>query len=160
MAPSERIAAVHAGGQRKRGPSRVLATTAVVRALGFLPPPLHRLCARAMYQSKFFSAIVTNMPGPSRELSFIGMPLKDVYPVVPLADGVPIAAGTLGWNGRLCLSVTADPNLLPEARDIDVRLLAALDRLATGVGVTLEPFDGRSAAGAFSGSAAWPRSSA
>lgn len=135
MTPAERLAAVHACAQRKRRASRVLATTAVVRAIGLLPPALHRRAARAMYRSRFFTAIVTNMPGPRRELSFAGLPLKDVYPVVPLADGVPLAAGTLGWNGSLCLSVTADPTLLPEARDIDVRLRQALERLAADSGV-------------------------
>lgn len=129
MRPAQRLRQVHDGVRRRRRPARLLATTAVIKAIGALPPRLHRRAARAMYQSRFFGAIITNMPGPTFDMSFSDLPLKDVYPVIPLADGVPIAAGTLGWNGRLCLSVTAEPELLPEADDIDARLARALDEL-------------------------------
>ena len=150
MVPAARLAAVHAGAERRRRTGRVLATAAVIKAVGVLPPPLHRLAARAMYQSRFITAIFTNMPGPTEQMSFVGLPLKDVYPVIPLAEGVPLAAGTLGWNGRLCLSVTAEPELLPEGRDLDVRLRRALERLSDDLGCPLDETE----------PAAWPQSSA
>jgi diacylglycerol O-acyltransferase len=62
--------------------------------------------------------------------------------VIPLADGVPLAAGTLGWNGELCLSVTAEPDLLPEADDIEVRLARALDKLAADLDAESAASDG------------------
>ncbi len=138
MPPAQRLRQVHECVRRRRRPARLLATTAVIKAIGALPPRLHRRAARAMYQSRFFGAIITNMPGPNFDMSFGDLPLKDVYPVIPLADGVPIAAGTLGWNGQLCLSVTAEPEVLPEADDIEAKLARALDDLEAEltVGVT------------------------
>jgi hypothetical protein len=150
MASADRLAAVHAGAERRRRTGRVLATAAVIRAVGALPPTLHRVLARVMYQSRFFTAIFTNMPGPAEQMSFVGLPLKDVYPVIPLAEGVPLAAGTLGWNGRLCLSVTAEPELLPEGRDLDVRLRRAFERLSDDLGCPLDETE----------RVAWPQSSA
>jgi diacylglycerol O-acyltransferase len=165
-APARRLARVHASTVQRYRVGRVAATAAVIRAIGALPAGLHRRAARAMYRAKFFNAIVTNIPGPSQPRWFAGFPLKDVYPVVPLADGVPLAVGALSWNGRLCVSVTADPTLVPEARDIDVALRGAFDRLAGDLGVA--PFAAwRSATrreadepATATGRHAWPSSSA
>jgi hypothetical protein len=100
-----------------------------MRVVGLLPPPLHRRVARAMYQRRYFTAIVSNMPGPTAELSMAGAPIKDVYPILPLAEGVPLGVGTLGWAGQFCLSVITDAQRLPEADALVTGILQAIERM-------------------------------
>ncbi|OLT24050.1 hypothetical protein BJF79_45525 [Actinomadura sp. CNU-125] len=111
-----------------------MASTAVLRLLGALPPPLHARAARAVYRARFFGAIVSNMPGPDVPMSLAGVPLGDVHPILPLAVGVPLAVGALSWNGSLHVAVTAEPGLLPEADGFADALVRAFDELATGTG--------------------------
>lgn len=131
--PQQRLAAVHRSAERMRRSARAMGSLAVMHGLGLLPGAAHRWCCRAIYNAKFFGAIATNMPGPSVRLSFAGAPMKDVYPIVPLADRVPLSVGALGWNGTYCLSVVYDSGLLPELAAGAPRFDAAFQRLRDDV---------------------------
>ncbi|WP_176611840.1 phosphatase PAP2 family protein [Actinomadura sp. WMMB 499] len=130
----DRLAVVHRSAERRRASGRAVASTAVLRLLGALPPPLHARAARAVYRDRFFGAIVSNMPGPDVPMSLAGAPLGDVHPILPLADGVPLAVGALSWNGSLHVAVTAEPRLLPEADGFAAGLARAFDELSAGSG--------------------------
>jgi diacylglycerol O-acyltransferase / wax synthase len=129
----DRLLAVHRSAEHRRRSGRGLASTAVLRGMGLFPVPMQAWAARGTYRARFFGAIVSNMPGPSVEMSFAGVPLREVYPLLPLADGVPLGVGALSWSGRLYLSITAEPHLMPEARDFDIRLRQAFERLESDV---------------------------
>lgn len=129
----DRLATVHRSAERRRRSGREIASTGVIRATGVLPPPVQAAAARWAYRARFFGAIVSNMPGPTVQLSFAGAPLREVYPLLPLADGVPLAVGALSWSGRLYLSVTAEPHLMPESNDFGIRLRQAFERLESDV---------------------------
>ena len=94
---------------------RPAAARSVLRLLGVLPVPLHRLVARAVYGHGTFGAIVSCMPGPRARLSLAGPAVQAVYPLVPPAPGTAVAVGTLTWNGRLCVGIEVDPALAPAA---------------------------------------------
>ncbi|GAA1863039.1 bifunctional phosphatase PAP2/O-acyltransferase family protein [Actinomadura bangladeshensis] len=133
MPVRDRLAAVHAAAERRRRSGRALASTAAMRLMGALPPPLHARAARRTYRAGFFGGIVSNMPGPPLPMSLAGARLGDVHPILPLADGVPFAVGALSWNGALHISVTAEPNVLPEGAAFPDALLRAFGRLAAAV---------------------------
>ncbi|SPT57654.1 bifunctional phosphatase PAP2/O-acyltransferase family protein [Actinomadura madurae] len=134
MPVRDRLAAVHEAAERRRRSGRAVASTAAMRLMGALPPPLHARAARGTYRGRFFGGIVSNMPGPPLPMSLAGAPLGDVHPILPLADGVPFAVGALSWNGALHVSVTAEPRVLPEAARFPEALLRAFERLAAEVG--------------------------
>jgi hypothetical protein len=69
------------------------------------------------------------MSGPSEQLSFAGVPLTDVVPIIPLAPGAPVVVGVLGWNGRLGVGVSTDPDVLAADR-FGAGLAEAVDDLA------------------------------
>jgi diacylglycerol O-acyltransferase len=129
----DRLVAVHRAAERRRRSGREIASTGVIRAMGLLPPPVQARAARWTYRARFFGSIVSNMPGPSVRLSFAGAPLREVYPLLPLAAGVPLAVGALSWSGRLYVSLTAEPHLVPEAHDLGIRLGHAFERLESDV---------------------------
>jgi len=141
MPPLDRLRAVHTAAERRRRSARPLGAAAVVRLLGLLPPPLHRLAARGVYRGRHFSAIVSNMPGPSVGLSLAGAPIQDVYPILPLAERVPLAVGSLGWAGQFCVSITADTARLPTAGTLAQRIVEAIEKMQAEAGLTgsLEP---------------------
>ena len=114
VAHRARLVAAWAG--RRRGAGRLLASAAVLRVLGALPAGAHRRTVRAAYQARFFTAIVSNMRGVAEPLRLLDLPLLDVYPILPLAEGVPVSVGALGWNGQYCMAATVDPGRIdPEA---------------------------------------------
>jgi hypothetical protein len=135
MPPLDRLAAVHTAAEPRRRSARPLGAAAVIRLLGVLPPPLHRLAARGVYRGRHFTAIVSNMPGPSVRLSLAGAPIRDAYPILPLAERVPLAVGSLGWAGRFCVAVTADAERLPAAGTLAQRIVEAIEKMQAEAGL-------------------------
>ncbi|HEU4544228.1 MAG TPA: phosphatase PAP2 family protein [Jiangellaceae bacterium] len=128
---ADRLAEVARRRRRLLTSSRVAASRSVVRGAGLLPVPLHAWFAKTVYGSRHFLAIVTNIPGPEGRFSLAGSPLQEVYPIVPLAPGTPLAVGALSWNGSLCISITADSALVADVQDMCDAIVTVLDELAT-----------------------------
>jgi diacylglycerol O-acyltransferase len=111
----ERLADIAAHSNRLRTGTRALATRFVMQTVGdLLPPPAHAWFARTVYGGRFFHAVVSNMPAPDVQLFLAGAPMREVYPMLPLAPGAPLTAGALGWNGVLCLGIELDPALIAD----------------------------------------------
>jgi diacylglycerol O-acyltransferase / wax synthase len=96
-----------------RTPTRALASRWVMaHALRIFPEPFVGWFARTVYGGRFFHGIVSNMPGPTQQLSMAGVNLDEVYPVLPLAPRAPFVLGGLSWNGVLGLGLATDPALM------------------------------------------------
>jgi hypothetical protein len=145
MAPLDRLQVVHTAAERRRRSARPLGAAAVIRLLGLLPPPLHKLAARGVYRGRHFTAIVSNMPGPTVRLSLAGAPIQDTYPLLPLAERVPLAVGSLGWAGQFCVSVIADIERLPAAGTLAQRIVEAIEKMQAEAGLTGNLDPGRAA---------------
>jgi hypothetical protein len=137
LAEPARLAAITGRTSRLRTPTRALASRFVMnRVIAVLPAALRAWFARTVYGRRFFSSIVSNMPGPEAQLSLVGAPLIRAFPLLPLAPGIPLAIGTLGWNGEFCVSIAADPALVPDADAFGDAMRAAVERLrSSGAGV-------------------------
>ncbi|KPM55016.1 hypothetical protein ACG83_16850 [Frankia sp. R43] len=109
MPPDRRAEQITRRARGRRASGRLPASAAALRLMGALPAPLHRAAARSVYRARFFTAIVSNMRGAPRPLELLGCPLRDVFPIVPLAAQVPLSVGALGWNDRYCVAATVDP---------------------------------------------------
>ena len=70
-----------------------------------------------------------------------GAPVVHAFPLLPLAPGVPLAVGSLGWNGTFCVGISADPALVPEAEAFGRALRAVVDELAAGEPAPVKPGD-------------------
>ncbi len=129
MTLAQRLVVVARRSARLRTPTRAVASRLAMRVAGALPPPLHARFARSVYGPRYFSGIVSNMPGPDRQLSLTGAALRAAFPLLPLAPDVPLAVGSLGWNGVLCVGLVVDPALLPDPGALGADLVAALVEL-------------------------------
>jgi hypothetical protein len=93
-----------------------------------IPPPLHRLFVRAVYGPKWFSLIVTAMPGPRQQQHMGGQLVRGVGGLLPLPPGVALTIGALRWTQTLTVTVLADPAALPDLSAVRDQI-ASLDQL-------------------------------
>jgi diacylglycerol O-acyltransferase len=106
----------HKAGSRA---SHTVGARALIKLSGFAPPTLHALGARAAgsIARRFFSVVVTNVPGPQRPLYATGAQMREVFPVVPLAKGQALSIGLTSYNGGVYYGLNADRDALS---DLDV----------------------------------------
>jgi hypothetical protein len=135
MSEAERLRAVSRRSARLRSGTRALAGRFVMRAVTLLPPVPLAFLARTMYGQRTFSAIVSNMPGPVGEYRLGGATVEQVYPILPLAPGAPLAVGVIGWDGMLFLGVSVDPALFPDAARFGVAAYEVLAELNADLSV-------------------------
>jgi WS/DGAT/MGAT family acyltransferase len=67
-----------------------------------------------------------SIPGPKVPLYLAGMPVLEVFPVLPLIANEPLGVAALSYAGQLAIGVTADSDAYP---DLDVFVAAARDEL-------------------------------
>lgn len=123
MSPKDRVAAVAARVAAAKGHGQPAAAGAVMAALGRLPAPVHSWVTRRVYQRRFFSGIVSVMPGLRRLPRTADATIGTVIPILPLADGVGLAVGAISWGNAVGLGITADPGLVATPAELldDVR---------------------------------------
>jgi hypothetical protein len=140
----ERLADIAAHSSRLRTGTRALASRFVMQTVGeLLPSPAYAWFARTVYGGRFFHGIVSNMPAPDTQLFMAGAPMREVYPLLPLAPGAPLTAGALGWNGVLCFGIEVDPELVGDREAITKSVTAILAELAAAPAAALTPSTGQ-----------------
>lgn len=112
---------------KREGAARPLELLA--RAGDLLPGPGRRLVARTAARAASFNAVVSNVPGPTGELSLMGRTLRSIHPAVPLLDGHGLTVCGLSYAGRLHVGIYADAQVLPDAVDVARDLESAFDAL-------------------------------
>lgn len=128
--PLERLARVRAAmdERKRRGPVPVDVLSALA---GAAPPALHELGARlaGRHAGRLYDVLVSNVPGPPRELYARGAPLLDLFPAVPLGAGQAVAVGVASYAGGLHYGITADGDAVPDVDDLAAALEEALAEL-------------------------------
>ncbi|WP_062995331.1 bifunctional phosphatase PAP2/O-acyltransferase family protein [Nocardia mikamii] len=128
--PAQRLAEIRTRSDRLHSGTRAFASHFVMdRVLRLFPEPAAGAFARSVYGGRFFHAIVSNMAGPERAMTFANMPITQVFPILPSAPGVPLVAGVLSWNGAVGIGLSVDPALL-DARAVAAELPDVLAELA------------------------------
>jgi diacylglycerol O-acyltransferase len=122
--PRSRLAAVRAAMDRNKaaGPTRGAGAVAVLADQ--LPPLAHRFGAPLAGGAArmLFDILVTSVPLPRSALSLGGCPLREIYPMAPLARGQSLAIALSTYGGRVHIGLVADGKAVPD-----------LDRLAHGL---------------------------
>ena len=85
-----------------------------------------------MRHQRYLHTVVTNVRGPARPLTFCGAPITDVVPLTVAGGNVTVTFAALSYAGTLAITVTADPDAMPDLIDTTAALQAELDML-TGV---------------------------
>jgi diacylglycerol O-acyltransferase / wax synthase len=89
-------------------------TTAVIEIAGLAPPVIHAALAQALYATRLFNVTITNVPGPQQTLYALGAPMREVYPLVPLAAEHAIGVAAVSYDGNMFFGVIADRDAVPD----------------------------------------------
>ena len=132
--PLERLAAISAAMSEVKSSAQVRAGSLIVGAAGLAPPIVSALAARAMSAPRVFNLVVSNVPGPQQTFYLDGVPLREVYPAVPLNPrNQALSIGILSYDGGVYFGLLADRGALPDVADAAAQLEAAVARLAAAV---------------------------
>ena len=129
--PLERLATISAATKNLKGSAQVRAGSLIVGAAGLAPPIVSGLAARAMSAPRVFNLVVSNVPGPQQTFYLDGVPLREVYPAVPLNPrNQALSIGILSYDGGVYFGLLADRGALPDVADAANGLETAVARLA------------------------------
>ncbi|AWK12332.1 wax ester/triacylglycerol synthase family O-acyltransferase [Streptomyces spongiicola] len=127
--PWARLYAVRAGMDRNKSAGPLRGAGAVAVLADQLPPLAHRFGAPLAGNAArmLFDLLATSVPLPRSALSLGGCPLREIYPMAPLARGQSLALAMSTYGGRVHFGLVADGRALP---DVDGLARAVEDELA------------------------------
>ncbi|GAY11555.1 wax ester/triacylglycerol synthase domain-containing protein [Pseudonocardia sp. N23] len=112
MTPAARVARVAELLDRGTTSGQPEGAAAVLRLLGVLPGRAQGPLVGGVYGRRFFHLLASVMPGARRPLHMRGALISEVYPVLPLAEGVGLAVGALNWGRWTTLGVSVDAGIV------------------------------------------------
>jgi hypothetical protein len=69
------------------------------------------------------NTVTTNIPGPQSPLYLVGRRMLEIFPYIPIGQGIRISVGIVSYDGRLSFGATGDYDAVP---DLD-RLCGAIE---------------------------------
>ena len=72
---------------------------------------------------------ITNVPGPQQTLYAFESPLREIYPLVPLAAQHSVGVALVSYDGSMFIGVVADGDIVPDLPVMLEAMLASLQEL-------------------------------
>lgn len=139
LALTARLAAISGQTQAHVRRGEAAASAMVLRAMNFLPPPLAARIAAQLYRCRWFNLLVSIFPGVRRSHRLLGVPVREVHPVLALADGAGLAIGAMTWEHSLSIGILADAALVPDVDVLAAGISAAFQGLRAASGQPGDP---------------------
>jgi WS/DGAT/MGAT family acyltransferase len=123
-----RLAAVAAQMNHLKGSGVAVTVDSLMSAGDFVPATLMTLGARvyAKVGQRVVNTVTTNIPGPQYPLYLLDRRMLEMFPYIPVAQGVRISVGIVSYDGQLAIGATGDYDAVP---DLDVLCSAIEDGL-------------------------------
>jgi diacylglycerol O-acyltransferase / wax synthase len=117
--PLDRYARVRQTMETMKSTGEGTATAALVALSGIAPHMVVGLALRTGTRllnrhQRQVSTVTTNVPGPQVPLSLLGRRLVEVYPYVPIGEGVRTGIAIFSYDGQLTFGVTGDWATTPD----------------------------------------------
>jgi WS/DGAT/MGAT family acyltransferase len=110
-----------------KGSAQVRAGALIVGATGLAPPLVSSLAVRAMSGPRLFNLVVSNVPGPQQTFYLAGVPLREVFPAVPLNPrNQALTVGILSYDGGVHFGLLADRDAVSDVTDAATGIQRAL----------------------------------
>jgi diacylglycerol O-acyltransferase len=133
--PLERVRSISDAMARAKGSAQVRAGALIVGATGLAPPIVSSLAVRAMSAPRAFNLVVSNVPGPQQTFYLAGVPMREVFPAVPLNPrNQALSVGIVSYDGGVYYGLLADQDALPDVADAAAGIERALGELAAAAG--------------------------
>src|SRR5436305_65352 len=128
--PSQRLEAISGAMTAIKASAQVRAGALIVGATGLALPLVSSLAVAAMSGPRLFNLVVSNVPGPPQTFYLAGVPVRDVFPVVPLNPrNQGLSVGILSYDGGVYFGLLADRDALPDVVDAATGIERALGEL-------------------------------
>ena len=134
---SERLSRISASMADLKSGGQAVGAQVLTELTGFAPPNIMSQASRLIARQRMFNLVVTNVPGPQFPLYLVGRELKDLFPMVPLAQGQALGIAIMSYNGTINFGLVGDYDLMSDLTDFAADLEAALAELAEAAGVKL-----------------------
>jgi WS/DGAT/MGAT family acyltransferase len=126
--PHEQLAAIHRETNRLKEERTALGVETIMKMADLTPSTLLTLGARAA--SGPINTIVTNVPGPQFPLFLQGARLLEIYPQVPLLEGLGLGIALASYDGQVHWGFNSDPDIAPDADVFVDQIRASYGRVA------------------------------
>ncbi len=149
--PLARLAAIREATAAFKDSERASGGEALLSGLGVLPAPLQAPVARYAASPRMYNLVVSNVPGPRVPVYLLGAECVEVLPAIPLSEGHALSIGVFTLRDRVCFGAYADPEALPQVRELPAALsVATLEMSAIAAQAAQPQAKPRAAAGATS----------
>jgi diacylglycerol O-acyltransferase len=125
--PVERLKEVQKRAFALRKSAEPLVVYWLLKMMGILPRWFHSLIV-AIFGAKA-TAVMTNMPGPKRQLYLAGRPISDIFFWVPQTGAVGLGFAICSYNGSIRVGVGTDAGLVPDPETIVADFHAEIDEM-------------------------------
>jgi WS/DGAT/MGAT family acyltransferase len=114
--PVERVATVARQMNALKQSGQAVGVDAMLSAADFVPPTLMTLGARVYVRTgqRVVNTVTTNIPGPQYPLFLLGRRMLEMFPYIPVAQGVRISIGIVSYDGHLSIGATGDYDAVPD----------------------------------------------
>ncbi len=128
--PLDRVRAINEVTTAVKGSAQVRAGALIVGATGLAPPIVSSLAVRAMSGPRLFNLVVSNVPGPQQTFYLDGVPLREVFPAVPLNPrNQALSIGAVSYDGTVGFGLLADRDAVPDVAEAAAGLERAVAEL-------------------------------
>jgi WS/DGAT/MGAT family acyltransferase len=127
--PAGRLASVSRQMDHLKRSGVAVTVDSMMSAGDFVPATLMTLGARiyAKTGQRVVNTVTTNIPGPQYPLYLLDRRMLEMFPYIPVAQGVRISVGIVSYDGHLAIGTTGDYDAVP---DLDILCSAIEDGLA------------------------------
>ena len=123
--PLARLAAIREATAAFKDSERASGGEALMNGLGMLPVPLQAPVARYAASARMYNLVVSNVPGPRMPVYLLGAECVEVLPAIPLSEGHALSIGVFTLRDSVCFGAYADPEALPQVRELPAALSVA-----------------------------------
>ena len=127
--PVRRLRSINRSSRERKANEESRGGATVLSALGYAPHLVQRAMTRLVSSPRTFNLVVSNIPGPREPLWMLGCPLREAYPVVPLAEQHALSIGVTSIGDGLNFGLYADRKTLPDVGRLAGCIDAAIDEL-------------------------------
>ncbi|HEX9095570.1 MAG TPA: wax ester/triacylglycerol synthase family O-acyltransferase [Candidatus Dormibacteraeota bacterium] len=101
----------------------------LIEAAGRLPRALHETVVRFAAALPAANLIFSDLPGPDEPLFLLGHPITACYPMIPLSPALGLSVAAVSWDGKICIGIVADPDLVPQPKRLAAEIEAVVRAL-------------------------------
>lgn len=112
--PVERLQRVSAAMRDLKSSKQALGAKAIAAAQDFAPPTILAQASRMTFSDRFYTLLVTNVPGPQFPLYLLGRRLEAVFPIAFLAGDRALAVAIMSYDGGMNFGLIGDYDALPD----------------------------------------------